>query len=172
MTEDEPRSEETQGDVSFDRRSDEWSSSIDLDLLYRGRRQAMIGLARLLTGSFEVAEELVQEAFLNLQLVGSVPQNPENYLRSIVTNLARGHLRRLRLERTRRPETRIVVPAPEVDETWAAVCRLPFRQRAVVALRYYEDLPETEIAQVLGCRLGTVKSSHHRALASLRRKLS
>jgi RNA polymerase sigma factor (sigma-70 family) len=172
MTEDEPRSEETQGDVSFDRRSDEWSSSIDLDLLYRGRRQAMIGLARLLTGSFEVAEELVQEAFLKLQLVGSVPQNPENYLRSIVTNLARGHLRRLRLERTRRPETRIVVPAPEVDETWAAVCRLPFRQRAVVALRYYEDLPETEIAQVLGCRLGTVKSSHHRALASLRRKLS
>jgi DNA-directed RNA polymerase specialized sigma24 family protein len=42
----------------------------------------------------------------------------------------------------------------------------------VLALRYYEDLPEAEIARVLGCRVGTVKSSHHRALAALRRQLS
>jgi DNA-directed RNA polymerase specialized sigma24 family protein len=163
MTEGEPRSEETQGDVSFDHCSIDPTSveednavtrglkgsvsSVDLDLLYRGQRQTMVGLARLLTGSFEVAEELVQEAFLKLQLAPSVPQNPKNYLRSIVTNLVRGHLRRLRLETTRRLETRIVVPAQDVDETWAAICRLPFRQRAVVALRYYEDLPETDVAE-------------------------
>jgi RNA polymerase sigma factor (sigma-70 family) len=61
---------------------------------------------------------------------------------------------------------------PEVDETWATVCLLPFRQRAVLALRYYEDLPEAEIARILGCRIGTVKSARHRALATLRRKLS
>jgi RNA polymerase sigma factor (sigma-70 family) len=89
-----------------------------------------------------------------------------------VTNLSRGYLRRLRLERALRPETRIVHPAPDIDETWSVVCRLPFRQRAVLALRYYEDLPEAEIAHVLGCRFGTVKSSHHRALAALRRELS
>ncbi len=59
-----------------------------------------------------------------------------------------------------------------MDETWAAVCRLPFRQRAVLALRFYEDLSEADIAAVLGCRLGTVKSSLHRGLSKLRAELS
>jgi RNA polymerase sigma factor (sigma-70 family) len=148
------------------------AGDVDYSLLYGRQRLAMVRLARLLTGSFEVAEEIAQEAFLKLQLAPSVALSPEAYLRTIVTNLSRGHLRRLRLERALLPEGRIVHPAPEIDETWAVVCGLPFRQRAVLALRYYEDLPEAEIAQLLGCRLGTVKSSHHRALAALRRKLS
>jgi len=145
---------------------------IDLTLLYARQRQPMVRLARLLTGSFEVAEELVQEAFVKFQLAPTVAQNPDYYLRKIVVNLSWGHLRRLRLERAHRPENRIVVPAPELDETWAVVCRLPFRQRAVLALLYYEDRSEAEIAQILGCRIGTVKSAHHRALATLKRKLS
>jgi RNA polymerase sigma factor (sigma-70 family) len=132
----------------------------------------MVRLARLLTGSFDIAEEVVQEAFVKLQLASSTARNPEAYLRTIVTNLSWGYLRRLRLERALLPEARIVHPAPEIDETWAAVCGLPFRQRAVLALRYYEDLSEAEIARVLGCRVGTVKSSHHRALATLRERLT
>jgi RNA polymerase sigma factor (sigma-70 family) len=144
----------------------------DVTALYGRRRQPMVRLARLLTGSFEIAEELVQEAFVKLQLSPTVAQNPDAYLRTTVTNLSWGYLRRLRLERALRPDDRIVVPAPEIDETWAVVCGLPFRQRAVLALRYYEDLPEAEIADILGCRLGTVKSAHHRALATLRRELS
>ena len=140
--------------------------------LFEQQRSSMVRLARLLTGSLEVAEELVQEAFVKLQLAPTVVQNPEYYLRTIVANLSRGYLRRLRLERAFRPDTRIVLAPPEIDETWQALCRLPFRQRAVLALRYYEDLSEAEIARVLGCRLGTVKSSHHRALATLRRELS
>jgi RNA polymerase sigma factor (sigma-70 family) len=144
----------------------------DVTLLYGRQRQSMVRLARLLTGSFEIAEELVQEAFMKLQLSPTVAQNPDSYLRTVVTNLSWGYLRRLRLERALRPDDRIVVPAPDIDETWAIVCRLPFRQRAVLALRYYEDLPEAEIADILGCRIGTVKSAHHRALATLRRQLS
>ena len=47
-----------------------------------------------------------------------------------------------------------------------------FRQRAVLGLRYYADLSEVEIAQILKCRLGTVKSAHHRAIANLRKELT
>jgi len=144
----------------------------DLGLLYRRQRRQMVRLARLLTGSFEIAEEVVQEAFLKVQLSTTDIEKPEQYLRATVVNLSRGHLRRLRLERGVPPEMRIVHPAPEIDETWAAVCRLSSRQRAVLALRFYEDLSEAQIAEVLGCRLGTVKSSLHRALAALRRQLS
>jgi RNA polymerase sigma factor (sigma-70 family) len=167
---DEPTSEEASGPNPA--APEPSAAPFDVTLLYGRQRQSMVRLARILTGSFEVAEELVQEAFVKLQLSPTVAQNPDSYLRAIVTNLSWGYLRRLRLERALRPDDRIVVPAPEIDETWAVVCRLPFRQRAVLALRYYEDLSEAEIADILGCRLGTVKSAHHRALATLRRQLS
>ena len=54
---------------------------------------------------------------------------------------------------------------------WAAVRRLPTRQRAVLVLRYHEDLPEAEVARLLGLPLGTVKSLAHRGLARLRDEL-
>jgi DNA-directed RNA polymerase specialized sigma24 family protein len=54
---------------------------------------------------------------------------------------------------------------------WPLVCALPERQRAVVVLRYYEDLTETETAEILGCAVGTVKSQTHDAIRALRRGL-
>ena len=59
----------------------------------------------------------------------------------------------------------------ERDEVWVAVRALPPRQRAVVVLRYYEDLSEQQIAEVLRCRPGTVKSQASAALATLRARL-
>jgi RNA polymerase sigma factor (sigma-70 family) len=125
-----------------------------------------------LTGSDAVSEELVQEGFLRLQSAPTQPANPGGYLRMVVVNLCRDHLRRQARSRHH------VLPAPlpeapaDIDETWTAVCRLPPRQRAAIVLRYYQDLPEAEIAALLGCRPGTVKSSLSRALASLRKELS
>jgi len=55
---------------------------------------------------------------------------------------------------------------------WPMICALPVRQRAVIVLRYYEDLSEQEIADVLGCSTGSVKSQAHDALASLRRSVA
>jgi RNA polymerase sigma factor (sigma-70 family) len=55
---------------------------------------------------------------------------------------------------------------------WEAVAALPARQRAVLVLRYHEDLPEAEVARLLGLPLGTVKSLHHRGLARLRAELA
>lgn len=57
----------------------------------------------------------------------------------------------------------------EHDSMWRAVCGLPPRQRAIVVLRYYEDLDEAQIAEVLGCSRGTVKSQASSALTNLRR---
>ncbi len=114
---------------------------IDFALLFRDQRRPMVTLARMLTGSLEVAEDVVQEAFVKIQSAPEPPLSPESYLRTIVTNLSRGHLRRLRIERAFHPDQRIVMPAAELDEIWLAMRRLPFRQRAVLALRNYEDLP-------------------------------
>jgi RNA polymerase sigma-70 factor (sigma-E family) len=144
-------------------------SRTELEALYRLQRDPMVRLARLMTGSKATAEEVVQEAFLRVaDRVVSV-DNPEGYLRTTVVNLARNNRRRSGFERQLPPPDIIHTSEPEVDEMWAAVCRLPFSQRAVLALRFYEDLSENEIARTLGCRPGTVKSRLHRGLANLRK---
>ena len=144
----------------------------DLADLYRRQRTAMVRLARLLTRSEAVAEEVVQEAFLQMHARRESPENPDGYLRTTVANLSRNYTRRLRLEQRWSPQDRVTFNDPDIDETWASLCRLPFRQRAVIVLRFYEDLTEAEIARVLGCRLGTVKSSLHRGLSKLREEMS
>ena len=58
---------------------------------------------------------------------------------------------------------------PELDETWALLRALPERQRMALVLRFYEDLSEAEIARLLECRPGTVKSLIHRGLAKVRK---
>ncbi len=148
------------------------TTASDLATLYLRQREAMVRLARLLTGSMVVAEEIVQEAFLRMHQQRTPPENPAGYLRTTVANISRSHLRRVRLERRQPAPDRGTFDDPVIDETWVAVRRLPFRQRAVLALRFYEDLPEAEIARLLGCRLGTVKSSLHRGLAKLRDELT
>ncbi len=144
----------------------------ELDDLFRRRRVPMIRLARVLTGSMAVAEELVQDAFMKLHEQIARPNNLEGYLHTTVVNLARNHLRRRQLEHRHSVPDRVTFEDPEIDELWSMVCRLPFRQRAVLALRFYEDLPEADIARVLECRLGTVKSTLHHALAKLQKELS
>jgi RNA polymerase sigma-70 factor (sigma-E family) len=144
-------------------------SRTELEALYRVQRDPMVRLARLMTGSKATAEELVQEAFLRVADKVVLVDNPEGYLRTTVVNLARSQLRLSAFERQLPPPDIVHTSEPEVDEMWAAVCRLPFDQRAVLALRFYEDLSENEIARTLDCRLGTVKSRLHRGLANLRK---
>lgn len=142
------------------------------DELYRERWAPMVRLGFLLTGSEAIAEEVVQDAFVSLRARWAEVANPGGYLRTTVVNRCRSALR----TEGRRP-VRLVRDAaldlpPEIDETWACVQRLPELQRAVVVLRFYEDLSESEIAEVLGCRPGTVKSRLHRGLARLKGALT
>jgi RNA polymerase sigma factor (sigma-70 family) len=164
----------------------EWP--VELTSLFRAKRTQLVRLAHLMTGSNAVAEEIVQEAFLRLRRGpkrhdgdgdgdghGDGDGDLGGYLYVTVVNLARGHLRRRRVEERHArslPADRPVTGDPEIDETWSAMRRLPAAQRAVLVLRFYEDLPETEIARLLGCRPGTVKSRLHRGLERLRKDLS
>jgi RNA polymerase sigma-70 factor (sigma-E family) len=147
------------------------AGSPSFEEVYATRRVGLHRLAFLIMGSDELADDVVQEAFARLHERWRTVSNPAAYVSRTVTNLCRTEVRRRRRERDSLPRP-TVIGNPEIDETWAAVCRLPDRQRAVLILRYYADLPESEIAAVLDCRVGTVKSAHHRALERLRKELS
>jgi RNA polymerase sigma-70 factor (sigma-E family) len=144
----------------------------DFAAFYDAERPGMLRLARLLLGSDATVEDVVQEAFLRLRARPRQPENMGGYLRTVVVNLCKDQRRRLGLERQARGAAQVAAREPEIDETWAALHRLPFHQRAVLVLRFYEDLSEAEIGRVLDCRTGTVKSRLHRGLARLRRELS
>ena len=137
--------------------------------LYRAQYGAMVRLANLLTASNTVAEELVQDAFVRVHGKWDQINTPAAYLRAAVVNACRSHHRRRLLERTRLPRPPAEASAPAPDELWDALARLPYRQRAVLVLKFYEDMAELDIAAALGCRPGTVKSLTSRALVELRK---
>jgi RNA polymerase sigma-70 factor (sigma-E family) len=136
----------------------------------------LLRLCVALTGKREVAEDIVQDAFVRVspKIAGLDAPEVGPYLRRVAVNLWKSRLRRLRLER--RP--REVQPQANTsaledrDEVWRALLLLPPRQRACVVLRYYEDLPERHVAEILRCSVGTVKSQTSRGLTRLRKELS
>ncbi len=150
--------------------------------LYTRHAPDAVRLARLLTGDPALAQDLVQDAFVRLgaRLVHlRRPEAFEAYLRRTVVNLARMHFRRRRVERAhasrsaRAPEA-AVAQGDEVEDrdlVRAALMRLPERQRAALVLRFYEDLPDRDVAAILRCRPGTVASLVSRGLARLRTEL-
>ncbi|HEY7070201.1 MAG TPA: SigE family RNA polymerase sigma factor [Acidimicrobiales bacterium] len=140
---------------------------------YRACYGRLTRVAHLILGSNEVAEEIVQDAFVALYPRFASVQSPEAYLRRTVVNGCRAWIRRKQTGyRLARPEVAITARAPELDETWAALDRLTPGQRTAVVLRYYGDLSLAEIAELTGTRVGTVKSQLHRALAQLKEVLA
>jgi RNA polymerase sigma factor (sigma-70 family) len=136
---------------------------------YRACYRRLTRVAHLILGSNEVAEEIVQDAFVALYPRFAAVQSPEAYLRRTVVNGCRAWIRRKQTGyRLARPEVATTARAPELDETWAALDRLTPGQRTLVVLRYYGDLSLAEIAELTGTRLGTVKSQLHRALVQLK----
>ena len=144
----------------------------EVDELFRARRDPSVRLALFLVGDVALAEEIVQDAFVEVTRRWHQLDNPGGYLRTTVVNRCRNHRRRLAMVRRRAvPPPPLVTEAPELDELWSVLARLSVRRRAAVVLRYYEDLPIAEIARILGCREGTVSSLLHRGLADLRKVL-
>jgi RNA polymerase sigma-70 factor (sigma-E family) len=142
----------------------------------------LVRLALLLVGDQQSAEDVVQDAFIGL--LRAVPGLRDQakalpYLRTAVVNGSRSVLRARRRARLRRVQHEPPVWSAEAAAlagedrraVLTAVAALPRRAREVLALRYYLDLPDQEIAAILGVSRGTVSSTVSRALASLARDL-
>ncbi len=158
----------------------------DFDDFVTGRSAALLRFAYLLTGDRHLAEDLTQEALVRAHrrwhaITGE--DGPEPYVRQVV-------LRQYLSWRRRRASTERPVAEPperaapgfsgddladrvaDADEMWTALRGLPRSQRAVVVLRYYEDLPDAEIARLLGCAQATVRVHAFHALHRLRSVLT
>jgi RNA polymerase sigma-70 factor (sigma-E family) len=150
------------------------------------RQPSLLRTAYLLTGDRHAAEDLVQTALAKLYLSWDKVQRRElvdGYVRRILVNennsLWRRAWKRREVSTDELPE-RHDTHAPSAHDTadhgerqalWEFVQTLPRKQRAVIVLRFYEDLSEAETAQVLGVSVGTVKSQASRALASMRTRV-
>jgi RNA polymerase sigma-70 factor (sigma-E family) len=141
------------------------------DSLFVRERTAMVRVAYLLVGSEPLAEEIVQEAFASVYVRWDRIDNPGGFLRQCVVNGAKSSLRRRSLERRKAPLLVEEATPPAGRELLDALAELPLGWRSVVVLRFYENMTQEEIADALGMRIGTVKSSLHRGLAKLREAL-
>lgn len=156
---------------------------IDVEALFDDNYLSLRRLAFVMTGDAHAAEEVVQEAFVKTcsrpRLFARI-EHPASYLRQMVVNLCRGRMRRTRIEHrvnalVHRDDPVAGWEAARSDvslDLWNAVMALAERQRAAVVLFYLEDLPETEVADLLGCSVGTIKSQLSKARAHLGRALS
>lgn len=152
----------------------------DFSAYLAARQPALLRTAYLLTGSRADAEDLLQTAMAKLYLAWDRVRDRESvdgYARRIIVNehnsLWRRAWKRQEIAVNEVPER--AAPEDAYDDgrdasLWSFVQSLPRRQRAVVVLRYYEQLSEAETADVLGCSVGTVKSQCSRALAALRER--
>jgi RNA polymerase sigma-70 factor (sigma-E family) len=157
--------------------------------LYQATALDLIRLAYVIVGDRATAEDVVQEAFCGLyrhwdRLDGAGAAS--YYVRASVLNGCRSVLRRRAVRRKGMAEVRrqsladrslaasaeaVVLGGEEHEEVIRALGRLPHRQREALLLRFYFDLPDDQIARVMGVRPGTVRSTAHRALEALGRAL-
>ena len=153
----------------------------DFTAYLAARQPALLRTAYLLTGDRHQAEDVLQTSLAKLYLAWDRVRDRDSvdaYVRRIMVNEHNSVWRRA-WKRREHPTDELPESAPHLDsyddgrgaELWALVQTLPRRARAVVVLRYYEEMTEAETADVLGISVGTVKSQASRALASMRGRL-
>ena len=140
----------------------------------RARGPALHQTAYLLTGDWALAEDLLQTALAKSYLRWDRIDEPEGYVRRVLANTYASWWRR----RWRGEVPHDVLPETSAEDRWGevdardalreALDRLPRRMRAVVVLRFHEDMTEAAVAEALGISVGTVKSQTAKAMAKLR----
>jgi RNA polymerase sigma-70 factor (sigma-E family) len=162
-----------------------WSADEALEQLYAAHWRQLVRLAVMLVRDQGSAEEIVQDSFIAVHGRWGRLRDPDKalaYLRQSVVNRSRSHLRHLTVVRRHAEREGAAPPAADADHTsydggrravvLDALRHLPRRQREVLALRYYLDLSEAEIADLLGISRGAVKSHASRGAAALRSTLA
>ncbi len=155
--------------------------ALDADEWVTREAPALLRFAHLVTGDADAAQDAVQDALANAFARWdrvAATDDPGAYVRRMIVNAHVSAWRRFGRRVTPVAEVRggsvtDVANAVARDDVVWRVCRaLPTKQRAAVVLRYYEDLEFSEIARILECSEGTVRSQLHRALAALRAELT
>lgn len=153
------------------------TAAAGFDAFVAAHGSRLLRSAYLLTGDHGAAEDLVQDTLLRTWRQWSRVNSADDPLAYVRRMLVNGSVSRWRAVRRRTDRERLVGTAPDRpareeqrrdDELWQRLIVLPPRQRAVVVLTYYEDLSEAQVADVLGCSPGTVKSQRAKALRTLR----
>ena len=166
-------------------RDDAWDADRAVEELYAAHYRRLVRLSVLLVSDTGTAEEVVQDAFVAMHGRWRSLKEPDKalaYLRQAVVNGSRSSLRRRGVRLRHADAERVDVhPLPGADEAAVtserrtavldALRSLPDRQREVLALRYYLDLSEAEIATALGIARGSVKTHASRGAAALRQLL-
>ena len=166
-------------DVSSDWASERDSSrDAEFAAYMTARQPSLLRTAYLISGDRHTAEDLVQTALAKLYLSWDKVQRRElldGYVRRIIVNEHNSLWRRPWKRREHATDDVPETAAPDHDHDegrgaalWDFVQTLPRKQRAVIVLRYYEELSEAETAETLGISVGTVKSQASRALATMR----
>jgi RNA polymerase sigma-70 factor (sigma-E family) len=140
---------------------------------FSANHASLLRFAYFVSGSREGAEDLVQDAFVRLYRAGARVDaaTMPAYARRTISNLARSGFRRKAVAARHPADRGGVADPPDLgarDEMWRAILSLSPRQRAVVALRFYEDMSERDIAATLGMSVGSVKKHSDRAMTRLR----
>jgi RNA polymerase sigma-70 factor (sigma-E family) len=159
---------------------------VTYDEFAAARLQGLLRYAVMLTGDPHTAQDLVQETMVRVQMkwhrVGRTDV-PEIYVKRMLTNAYIDHRRGPWLRRVllrgepaaiERLQPAVADPADQAverDRVWQLLATMPPRQRAALVLRFYEDLGDAEIAEVLDCAVGTVRANISRGLATLRTRL-
>lgn len=146
---------------------------------YRTHYRAVLGLIYTLSGSRTASEELAQDAFVRAHRQWDQLRdhgNREAWVKRVAINLARSWGRRRMVEakamaHLTRERPRIDEMPEPADKVWAAVRRLPGNQAAAIALRYHDDRSMDDIAEILGCSVGTVRVHLHRGRQALAAQL-
>jgi len=139
--------------------------------LYTADFGRLVRLATLLTGRPEAARDVVQDAFVRLHLKWASVRNPAAYVQRSVVNGCRSPHRQSARDASRAQaaaQHTASTDALDVDHTFATLAALSHRERAVVVLKFYEQRSEAEIAELVGCRPGSVGPTVQRALVKLR----
>lgn len=149
------------------------------DSFYKREFRSVVGLAYVLSGRSRAAEDLAQDAFLaafrQWERIGSY-DDPGAWVRRVVSNRAVSRIRRSAAEaraviRLSGRDHAVPDADPDAIHLWTEVRRLPTRQAQVIALKYYDGQPVSDIARILGCSETTVKTHLERARSALARRL-